>query len=253
MVQTKKELLVKKLKKTGILSTSDIEKMGISREYIRKLLQDNVLVRIKRSLYRLPNKSERIDRVLKDLETKGIMTSTELSNSGINRMTLKELVDDGRLIRVERGLYTLPEGNMSEFRGFAEASRKISRGVICLLSALQFYNLTTYLPHRIWIAIEDKWTPATDMLPLNIVHFSGKAFSEGIEKHVIDGVEVSIYSPAKTIADCFKFKNKIGKDIAIEALKNCLKEKLCTVDDIWHYSNINRVEKIVVPYLEALT
>ena len=125
--------------------------------------------------------------------------------------------------------------------------------MVCLLSALRFHELTTQLPSRVWLAIDTKaWRPIEDSLPLEIVYFSGLALSEGVEQHAIEQVSVGVYCVAKTVADCFKYRNKIGLDVALEALRECQRTRKCTMDDLWHYAKICRVANVMRPYLEAI-
>jgi predicted transcriptional regulator of viral defense system len=125
--------------------------------------------------------------------------------------------------------------------------------VVSLLSALRFHNLTTQSPFEVWLAIGEKaWRPRMEYPPLRIVRFSQATLSAGVEKHQIEGVTVPVYSPAKTVADCFKYRNKIGLDVAIEALRECWSSRRCTMDDLWHYADICRVQNVMRPYLESL-
>jgi predicted transcriptional regulator of viral defense system len=129
----------------------------------------------------------------------------------------------------------------------------VPRGVVCLLSALQFHELTTQLPREIWLAIGEKdWRPAASGMRIRIVRFSPLALSEGVESHVVDGVRVNVFNPAKTIADCFKYRNKIGLDVAIEALRDGLGKRKCTVDELWRYAKVDRVSAVMRPYIEAV-
>jgi predicted transcriptional regulator of viral defense system len=124
--------------------------------------------------------------------------------------------------------------------------------VVCLLSALQFHDLTTQAPFQVWLAIDRKaWLPKEPRLPIRIVRFSGPALEKGIEEHIIEGVSVKVYNPAKTVADCFKYRNKIGLDVALEALRDCRRERKCTNYDLWEYAKICRVANVMKPYLEA--
>ena len=135
------------------------------------------------------------------------------------RVIIARLVENGQLIKLGRGLYTHPETNFNEQQSLLEAARSVPNGVICLASALRFHNITTQSPYEIWIAIEgSSRKPKIKSIPLRIMRFSGKAFIEGVETHNFDGILLKIYNPSKTVADCFKFRNKIGLDIAIEAL-----------------------------------
>jgi len=135
----------------------------------------------------------------------------------------------------------------------AAASARVPHGVVCLLSALRFHEMTTQNPAELWLAIDRKArVPAARDLPLRIVRFSGKARLKGIEEHDIDGVKVPIYNPAKTVADCFKYRRKIGMDVALEALRDCWRSKRCTIEDLWRYAAICRVTNVMRPYLEAV-
>jgi predicted transcriptional regulator of viral defense system len=155
--------------------------------------------------------------------------------------------------RVGRGLYTLANADAGEHYSLAEACKRIPQGVVCLISALRFHGLTTQAPFEVWMAIDVKARkPKKDNLPLHIVRFSGKSLRTGIEEHAIQGVPVRVYSPAKTVADCFKYRNKIGLDVALEALRECWRERRCTMDDLWYYAKICRVANVMRPYLESL-
>lgn len=156
----------------------------------------------------------------------------------------------GILRRIARGSYIL-RGYIPEHLHFLEAASAVPRGVICLLSALQFHKITTQMPGKVWMAIRrGQRVPSTGKIPLNTVRFSGQAFREGIEEHKEEGVIIRAYSPAKTVADCFKFRSRIGLDVAREALIDSLNQKKATRDEIWRYSKTCRVSKIIQPYLE---
>jgi predicted transcriptional regulator of viral defense system len=196
-----------------------------------------------------PTITERLMRFVRD---KGIVRASDLSALGIPRSYLTRLVDSGQLQRISRGLYAATESNPTANRTLAEACKRVPAGVICLLSALRFHDLTTQLPSQVWMAIDVKARhPREHILPIRITRFSGRALTEGIEIHQIEGVPVRVYSPAKTIADCFKYRNKIGLDVAIEALRDGLQKRKCTVDDLWHYARVCRVTNVLRPYLEA--
>lgn len=189
----------------------------------------------------------------------GILRALDLDEHDIPREYLRRMVDDGLLERAGRGLYMRPNTELNEHYTLALASRRVPRGVICLLSALHVHGLTTQLPSRVWMAIHPKdRLPQVEHLPLRFVRFSGDALTAGIQTHTIQKVPVPVYSPAKTVADCFKYRNKIGVDVAIEALRDCLAtrdeegRRLCSVDDIWRYAQICRVANIMLPYLEVL-
>ena len=135
----------------------------------------------------------------------------------------------------------------------AEACKRSPNGVICLLSALRFHKITTQAPFEIWIALKGTaWHPKIDRPRIRFVRFSGPAFDTGIERHKIEGVSVKVYNPAKTVADCFKYRNKIGLDVAIEALRECRSEGKCSNDELWEYAKVCRVSRVIKPYMEAM-
>jgi len=142
---------------------------------------------------------------------------------------------------------------LTEHHHLVEAALRVSRGVVCLLSALRFHNLTTQSPFKVWMAIDRKaHLPAAGGLPLRFVRFSGAALSVGVEEHILEGVTVKIYAPAKTVADCFKYRHKIGLDVALEALRDLLRRDRASLNEIWRYARICRVANVMRPYLEAL-
>jgi predicted transcriptional regulator of viral defense system len=184
----------------------------------------------------------------------GILRSSELAKRGIHRECLWALVESGQLEHIERGIYTPTDIKMTEDHGLVLAAGRVPSGVISLLSALRFHDLTTQLPSEVWITIKtNTWQPRLDSIQVRFVQTSGKAFSEGVDVHRLEGFPVRIYNPAKTVADCFKYRNKIGLDIAIEALRDCVRQKKATYAQLWHYANICRVSRIMKPYLEAIS
>jgi predicted transcriptional regulator of viral defense system len=186
-------------------------------------------------------------------QTQGLIRTRDLEPLGIPRIALTRAVRRGELERVGRGLYGLPGRVVSAQGTLAEVARKVPKGIVCLLSALRFYELTTQSPFEIWLAIENKAVkPKLDYPPLRIVRFSGVAFTEGVEEHVVDGVNVRVTSVAKTVADCFKYRNKIGLDVAMEALREAWNERRMTSDEIWHFAKVCRVANVMRPYLESL-
>ena len=183
----------------------------------------------------------------------GIVRASDLSSLGIPRIYLTRLVKNGQLQRISRGLYAAADSNPTANRTLAEACKRIPTGVICLLSALRFHDLTTQLPSQVWMTIDRKaWLPRERVLPLRIIRASGQALKAGIETHTIEGVPVRVYCAAKTIADCFKYRNKIGLDVAMEALRDARRKTKCTMDELWHYARICRVTNVLRPYLEAM-
>jgi len=192
-------------------------------------------------------------KILKILRTRTVLRPAELDELGIPRITLQRLYQRGLVEKVARGLYRLPDSPISEHHSLAEAAKMVPKGVICLLSALRFHDLTTQAPHEIWMAIDRKTRlPMNKALPIRFVRFSGPALTEGVESRIIDGIPVRVYQPAKTVADCFKYRNKIGVDVALEALKECLRTRRCEADALWLFAKICRVSNVMRPYLEAL-
>lgn len=192
-------------------------------------------------------------KILQILKTRTVLRPVELDEMGIPRITLQRLYQRGLVKKVARGLYRLPDTQISEHHSLAEAAKMVPKGVVCLLSALRFHDLTTQAPHEIWMAIDRKTRlPVNKKLPIRFVRFSGPALTEGVKSHIIDGIPVVIYQPAKTVADCFKYRNKIGLDVALEALKDCLRNRRCEADILWRFATICRVSNIMRPYLEAI-
>jgi len=183
----------------------------------------------------------------------GVLRPRDLDAYGIPRTYLSRLLAAGKLHRIGRGLYVLPGSNVSEHRSLAEACKRVPKGVVCLLSALRFHELTTQAPFEVWLAIGEKaWRPRMDYPPLRIVRFSSTALEFGIEEHQIEGVTIPVFTPAKTVVDCFKYRNKIGLDVAIEALRECWRSRRCTVDELWKYAKVCRVQNAMRPYLESI-
>jgi predicted transcriptional regulator of viral defense system len=167
-------------------------------------------------------------------------------------MALTRLCRSGRLQRVGRGLYVLPDADLTENHALAQACKRVPHGVICLLTALRFHGLTTQSPSEVWIAIDVKARkPRLDATPLRVVRFSGRSLTYGVEEHEVEGVTVRVTSPAKTVADCFKFRNKIGVDVAVEALKDYRRVR-GSADDLWRAAQACRVTNVMRPYLEAI-
>ena len=197
------------------------------------------------------NTFEKARRIFSDRG--GMLKTGEALSAGIHPRTLYEMQRIGILEQLTRGLYRLadlpPLGNPD----IVSVSLKVPNGVICLISALAYHEITTQVPHEVYVALErGTEAPRLGHPPIRIVWFSGQAFSLGIETHKIDGVPVRIYSAEKTIADCFKYRNKIGLDTAIEALKLYRKKKHFKADDLMKFARACRVEKVIRPYLETL-
>ena len=197
--------------------------------------------------------SSKLQKVIKLFRKKGVVRPKELKRIGVSAVYLNKLYHEGILERPSRGIYTLKDANVSEHQTLIEASKRIPQGVVCLLSALQFHKITTQLPFEVWLAIDVKARrPQGDLPPLRICRFSKSALSYGVEKHKIDDAVVKIYSPAKTVADCFKYRNKIGIDVAIEALRDVWTKKKASMDELHRASKVCRVSNVMRPYLESI-
>jgi predicted transcriptional regulator of viral defense system len=186
------------------------------------------------------------------ISSREVVRWRDLAAKGVTANHLQRLIEFGHVERVGRGLYRAKEAEITEYHTLLEAALLVPKGVICLLSALRFHDLTTQAPFEVWMAIDNKsWRPTTSDVPLRIHYFSGRSLTEGVERHEIEGVPVKVYSAAKTVADCFKFRNKIGIDVAIEALRDYLRKRL-PEKDLWRYAEVCRVRNVMRPYLEAL-
>jgi len=184
----------------------------------------------------------------------GLIRPRDLAPLGLPRVALTRLVRQGLLTRVGRGLYAHPDRTVSEHASLAEVARKHPQAIVCLLSALRVHNLTTQSPFEVWLAIPNKArAPKLAYPPLRIVRFSGAALTEGIEDHQIDGVTVRVTSVERTVADCFKFRNKIGVDVAIVALREAWMGKRVHMDELWRCATLCRVANVMRPYMERLS
>jgi predicted transcriptional regulator of viral defense system len=193
------------------------------------------------------------DRILEIAGQRGIIRPRDVEAVGIPREYLIRLWRKGQLERFKRGLYRLPEMPVSEHITLMEVAPQAPNAVICLISALNFHELTTQVPHEVWIAIgKSSWRPVTEYPPLNVSYFSGQSFLYGIQEHNVNGVSIKVYSPAKTVADCFKFRNKVGQDVAIEALKDAWRQRKASMAEIWEAAKVCRVARIIKPYCEAI-
>jgi predicted transcriptional regulator of viral defense system len=186
-------------------------------------------------------------------EAGGILRTSQALAAGVHPRTLYTMRDAGLLDRLGRGLYRLadmpPLGNPD----LAAVAAKVPNGVICLVSALSFHEISTQIPHEVYLALgRGVEPPRLEHPPLRLFWFSGAMFTEGTERHMVDGLTLQVYSPAKTVADCFRYRNKLGPDIALEALRRYRELGSFAVEDILHYARICRVEKVIRPYLEAL-
>jgi predicted transcriptional regulator of viral defense system len=183
----------------------------------------------------------------------GMVRPRDIEAIGLPREYLIRLHRQGKLNRSGRGIYTVPDADVTERHSYAEVAKRVPEAVICLLSALAFHEIATQSPPSVWIALgKGARRPVLPSPSLRIVRLSGPSLTEGIENHQVEGVPVHVYSAAKTVADCFKFRNKIGLDIAIEALKDCLRQKKASINEIYRCAKICRVSNVMRPYMEAL-
>lgn len=201
----------------------------------------------------MSKKQPRSEQILTLAREHGPLRPRDLIARGIPHTYLARLHERGQLERVGRGLYQLPDAVLSEHHTLTQVGKRIPEGVVCLLSALRFHQLTTQSPTKVWVAIDYKARlPVAHDLPVRIVRFSGPALSHGIELHMLDGVQVRITTPAKTVADCFKYRNKIGLDVAIEALREGWRERRFTMDALMAAARVDRVANVMRPYLESI-
>ena len=192
-------------------------------------------------------------RVLQLAHKHGWLRASDLAHAGIPRVVLTRMTASGHLVRAARGLYRLPNASSSEHEGLATVARKVPQAVICLLSALQFHGLTTQLPNAVWMTIPHKArTPNVRVPKLEIVRATGEVLTAGIERIRVEGVDVPIFSVAKTVADCFKHRRQIGEDVAIEALRDALRQRKTTASELMKYAAIDRVTGRIAPYIKAM-
>ncbi len=191
--------------------------------------------------------------IIEVLSKHGALRTRELESMGFSRPAIGRAISEGQIERLGRGLYALPNADLTENQSLLEVVKSVPRARICLLSALRFHNLTTQNPHEVWIAIGVRDRKPKLTYPKLRVHlFSGSALEEGIEEHVIKGVTVRVYSVAKTIVDLFRFRNKVGIDVALEALKEGWREKRFTMSELDHLSRLCRMTRVMNPYLQTL-
>jgi predicted transcriptional regulator of viral defense system len=192
-------------------------------------------------------------QVLEIIRSSGIVRAKDLRERGIHPESLRRLENQGLIVRSGRGIYTLSDVDLTENQSLVEACARVPGGIVCLLSALRFHELTTQAPFEVWLAIDNKaHAPKDDILPLRIVYMSGQALTAGVEEHLIVGQPMRVYNVPKTVVDCFKYRNKIGLDVALEALRESWHSRRFTMDELWHYAKICRVANVMRPYLESL-
>jgi predicted transcriptional regulator of viral defense system len=202
-------------------------------------------------------KAPRKEKLAKELDIfrkyGGILRTTQALKLGIHPRAIYAMRDSGMLEQLSRGVFRLADLPPLEQPDLVTVASRIPNGVICLISALSFHDLTTQIPHEVYVALQrGSEKPRCEYPPVRLFWFSGTAFSEGVEIHKISRTPVRIYNPEKTIADCFKYRNKIGVDVAVEALKKWIARKSPSIEKLTNYARTCGVEKVLKPYLEAL-
>jgi predicted transcriptional regulator of viral defense system len=193
-------------------------------------------------------------QVLRLARTRKLLRARDLTQRGLPTIALTRLVQAGKLERVARGLYGLPGTPTSEHRSLAEVAARVPKGVVCLLSALRVHEIGTQAPFEVWIAIPQRMVaPRLDQPALRVVRMSDTALTDGVERRNFDGVKVPVFNAARTVVDCFRFRNKIGLDVALEALRDGWSQRKFTLDDLWRHATAGRVANVMRPYIEAIT
>ena len=193
------------------------------------------------------------DHILELARHQRVLRAADVRERGWSAQLLIRLHQAGKLQRLARGLYGLPDAEVTEHQTLIEVCQRVPKAVLCLLSALQFHQIGTQMPHDVWIALpEGSQTPVPSYPPLRVTRLRGAAYSDGILTVTNHGAPIRVYSAAKTVTDCFKFRNKIGLDVALEALKDAWRSRKITMADLNHFAKINRVERVMQPYLEAV-
>jgi predicted transcriptional regulator of viral defense system len=197
--------------------------------------------------------TSKTERVLKLVQQMGVVRPKDLALQGIAPVYLQRLCQRGVLTQAARGVYTSVEHKPTAHHTLAAACKRVPQGVICLLTALRFHDIGTQNPPDVWVAVDRKAKrPSAAGLPIRVVRFSGAALKEGVAERTIEGVKVRVTNPAKTVADCFKYRNKVGLDVALEALREGWRSRKTTANDLWRYAKICRVSNVMRPYLESL-
>ena len=195
----------------------------------------------------------RSDRTLRLIEKLGLARPRDLERHGITRSQLARLVEDGRVVRKARGIYIAARHAPTEVHTLAQVAKRVPGGVFCLFTALRFHSLTTQSAAEVWIALPEKGRrPRLDHPRLRVARFSGPALTEGVQVHRAEGVVIRVYSAAKTVADCVKYRNKIGIDVAVEALRDYSRKRRGGANELARYARICRVTRDMQPYLDAI-
>jgi predicted transcriptional regulator of viral defense system len=192
-------------------------------------------------------------RALDLLKSRGMLRLRNFVAEGVGPETLARLVREEAVVRPARGLYQLADARVEAAHSLAEAAVLVPKGVICLISALQYHGLTLQMPAAVWMAIErTAWRPKIDYPRIRFVRFTGPALKDGVERHLIEGVDVSITNPARSIVDCFRYRGKVGLDVAMAGLREGLRRRRCTPDELWRHARTARIWSVMRPYVEAM-
>lgn len=194
------------------------------------------------------------EKVLEFAREKKIFRASDIETQvKVSRVYLQRLLEEGKLTKAGYGLYRLAENNFTEMQDILEVAVKVPKGVLCLLSALRFHDLTTQNPFEVWLAIENKMRiPKVETVPVRVFRFAPQVYEAGIETHQIEGVEVKVYSAAKTVADCFRYQSTVGFDVAIEALRDAWAKRKATMDELYHFAKVRNIKNKMMPYLRTL-
>jgi predicted transcriptional regulator of viral defense system len=197
--------------------------------------------------------TSQIQRLLRHLQRHGVVRARDLEALGVSRVALQRAVDRGQVMRRARGLYVKPDHAATRHTDIAAVGARTPKAVVCLVSALEYHGLTTQVPHAVWIMIhKSSHRPTFNAPAVRVVRASGSALTTGVEKHKIEEVVVQMTTPAKTVADCFRYRDTVGTDVAVEALRDCLRKRKATPSDIFEMAKVDRVARVMRPYLEAL-
>jgi predicted transcriptional regulator of viral defense system len=201
----------------------------------------------------MPSKSTQRTRALDLLKARGMLRLRDFVAEGIGPETLARLVREDAVARPARGLYQLPDAQLEAAHTLAEAATLVPKGIVCLISALQYHELTLQMPTAVWMAIErTAWRPKIDYPRIRFVRFTGDYLTDGVVRHHIEGVEVPITDPARTIVDCFRYRAKVGLDVAMEGLREGLRHRRCMTEELWRHARKARVWSVMRPYVEAM-
>lgn len=201
----------------------------------------------------LGNMNTLMARAQKLVSRRAVIRSKDFDAQGIPRAYLRRLVQAGQLERVSRGIYNSGLSGTTEHQTLLEVCHKVPHAVVCLSSALRFHNLTTENPFEVWVALRrGAWAPKSAYPPVRVVWMSGLALEFGVEEHRVRGGMLRVFSPAKTVADCFKFRTRVGLETALQALRESLREKRATMDQLWEAAKVCRVANVMRPYMESL-